>query len=62
MEAKVKLDTSYYEFLNFIQEVSKNSNSIQRSLIKRIYENYDIHNVKNDLDKKIARIDRLLIN
>ncbi len=61
MEAKVKIDTSYYEFLNFIQDVSKNSNSIQRSLIKRIYENYDIHKVKNDLDKKIARIDRLLI-
>jgi len=61
MEAKVKLDTSYYEFLNFIQEVSKNSNSIQRSLIKRIYENYDINKVKNDLDKKITRIDRLLI-
>jgi len=61
MEAKVKLDTSYYEFLNFIQEVSKNSNSIQRSLIKKIYENYDIHKVKNDLDKKIVRIDRLLI-
>ena len=61
MEAKVKLDTSYYEFLNFIQEVSKNSNSIQRSLIKIIYENYDINKVKNDLDKKITRIDRLLI-
>ena len=61
MEAKVKIDTSYYDFLNFIQDVSKNSKSIQRSLIKRIYENYDIHKVKNDLDKKIARIDRLLI-
>lgn len=61
MEAKVKIDTSYYEFLNFIQEVSKNSNSIQRSLIKIIYENYDINKVKNDLDKKITRIDRLLI-
>ncbi len=36
MEAKVKIDISYYEFLNFIQDVSKNSNSIQRSLIKRI--------------------------
>ncbi|MFX1320236.1 MAG: hypothetical protein ACFFAQ_01200 [Promethearchaeota archaeon] len=61
MEAKVKIDTTYYEFLNFIQEVSKNSTSIQRSLIKRIYENYDIHKVKNDLDRKIAKIDRLLI-
>jgi len=61
MEAKVKIDTSYYDFLNFVQDVSKKSNSIQRSLIRRIYENYDIHKVKNDLDKKIARIDRLLI-
>ncbi|MFX0042569.1 MAG: hypothetical protein ACFE8L_06630 [Candidatus Hodarchaeota archaeon] len=61
MEAKVKIDTNYYDFLIFVQDVSKKSNSIQRSLIKRIYENYDIQKVKNDLDKKIARIDRLLI-
>jgi hypothetical protein len=61
MEAKIKIDTSYYDFLNFVQDVSKKSNSIQRSLIRRIYENYDIRKVKNDLDRKIARIDRLLI-
>lgn len=61
MEARVKINTSYYEFLNFIQDISKNSNSIQKSIIKRIYENYDIYKVKNDLDKKIAKLDSLLI-
>lgn len=61
MEARIKIDTNYYDFLNFVHDISKNSNSIQRNIIKRIYENYDIHKIKNDLDKQIARIDRLLI-
>ena len=61
MEAKVKLDINYYEFLNLIQEVSNNSNSIQKSLISKIFKNYDIRKIKNDLDKKIAYYDKLLL-
>ena len=60
MEAKIRIDTSYYEFLDLVQDISKNSKSIQRSLIKTIYENYDIRKVKNDLDRKIAYFDNLL--
>ena len=61
MEAKIRIDTSYYEFLDLVQNISKNSKSIQTSLIRTIYENYDIQKVKNDLDKKIAHLDKLLI-
>jgi hypothetical protein len=61
MEAKLKLDTDYYEFLNLIQEVSNNSNSIQKSLIGKIIKNYDIRKIKNELDKKIAYYDNLLL-
>ena len=60
MEAKVRIDASYYEFLELVQDISKNSSSIQRSLIRKIYENYDICKVKNDLVRKIAYFDRLL--
>jgi hypothetical protein len=60
MEAKVRIDTNYYEFLEIIQDVSKNSVSIQKNLIRRIYQNYDVNNVKNNLDKKIAQLDKLL--
>ena len=60
MEAKIRIDTSYYEFLDIVQDVSKKSKSIQRTLIKRIYENYDINKVKSDLDRKIAYFDKLL--
>jgi hypothetical protein len=60
MEAKIRIDTSYYEFLDLVQDISKNSKSIQRSLIKTIYENYDIRKVKNDLDRKISYFDKLL--
>jgi hypothetical protein len=61
MEAKVRIDASYYEFLEIIQDVSKNSVSIQKNLIRRIYQNYDVNKVKNNLNKKIAQLDKLLI-
>ena len=61
MEVKKRIDKSYYEFLDLVQDISKNSKSIQKSNIKKIYENYDICEVKNDLDKKIALLDNLLI-
>ncbi|MFX1377956.1 MAG: hypothetical protein ACFFA4_02585 [Promethearchaeota archaeon] len=61
MEAEIKIDTNYYEFLDLVQKISKNSVSIQKELIKTIYENYDIHKVKHELDKKIAFLDKLII-
>ncbi|MFX1391247.1 MAG: hypothetical protein ACFE9Z_14370 [Promethearchaeota archaeon] len=60
MEAKMRIDIGYYEFLDLVQTISKNSVSIQKELIKTIYENYDIQKVKYDLDKKIAFLDRLI--
>ncbi len=61
MEAKIKMDMNYYEFLNVLQDVSINSKTIQKNCIRCIYENYDISQVKNKLNKKIAKLDRLLI-
>ncbi|MFX1503088.1 MAG: hypothetical protein ACFFDH_19160 [Promethearchaeota archaeon] len=60
MEAKVRIDTNYYEFLEIIQDVSKNSVSIQKNLIRTVYQNYDVNKVKNNLDKKIAQLNKLL--
>ena len=61
MEAKVNMDMNYYEFLGVVQEVSKKSKAIQKNLIKKIYENYDINQVKNRLNKQIDNLDRLLV-
>jgi hypothetical protein len=61
MEAEIRVDTSYYEFLDLVQDISKNSVSIQKTLIKTIYENYDIQKVKHEIDKKIAYLERLII-
>ncbi|MFW9971232.1 MAG: hypothetical protein ACFFDF_13650 [Candidatus Odinarchaeota archaeon] len=61
MEAKIRIDTNYYEFLDLIQNISRNSLSIQKRVIQTIYENYDIQKVKHELDKKIAFLDKLLI-
>lgn len=57
----MRIDTGYYEFLDLVQVISKNSVSIQKELIKKIYENYDIQEVKNELDRKIAFLDRLIL-
>jgi len=62
MAAKVKLDISYYDFLSMVQEISNNSNSIQKTLIKKVYENYDISHVKSALDKEIETLNRLIMN
>jgi len=62
MEARIRIDKNYYEFLDLVQDISKNSDSIQKNLIKTIYENYDIYKVKHELDKKIAFLDKLLLN
>lgn len=61
MEAKIRIDTNYYEFLDLIQNISRNSLPIQKRVIQTIYENYDIQKVKHELDKKIAFLDKLLI-
>ena len=61
MEAHIRIDTGHYEFLDLVQNISKNSVSIQKKLIKIIYENYDIQQVKQELDEKIALLDKRLI-
>jgi len=61
MEAEIRIDTNYYEFLDLIQNISKNSLPIQKRVIQTIYENSDIQKVKYELDKKIAFPDKLLI-
>jgi hypothetical protein len=60
METEIRIDTNYYEFLDLVQNISKNSVSIQKKLIKTFYENYDIQKVKHNLDKKIAYLDRIM--
>ncbi|MFX1571117.1 MAG: hypothetical protein ACFFB0_00040 [Promethearchaeota archaeon] len=60
MEGNKKKDMNYYEFLNVVFHVSKNSQSIQNNVIKKIYENFHVCQVINNLDKQIETIDNLL--
>ena len=60
MEVRVKTDMSYYEFLSIIQQVSKNSHSIQKKIISQVYENFDICQVKRSLDRQIEYLNGLL--
>ncbi|MHA2399215.1 MAG: hypothetical protein ACXADU_10055 [Promethearchaeota archaeon] len=61
MAAKVKLDMSYYDFLNMVQEISNNSSSIQNTFIKITMKNYDISHVKSALDKEIDNLNTLIL-
>jgi hypothetical protein len=61
VETKIGIDTSYYEFLDLVQKISKNSVSIQKKLIKTIYENYDLQKVNHELDEKITFLDKLIM-
>jgi len=60
MEGNKKKDMNYYEFLNVVLHVSKNSESIQSNVIKKVYENFHVFQVINNLDKQIEIIDNLL--
>jgi len=60
MEGNKKKDMSYYEFLNIVLQVSKNSESIQNNVIKKVYDNFHVCQVINNLDKQIEIIDNLI--
>jgi len=50
-----------YGFLTIIYEISKNSQSIQKDSIKKVYQNYDLRLYSLKLDKEIEKLDKLLI-
>ncbi len=60
MKVKTKTDLRYYEFLEILQQVSGNYKSFQNKIMKRVYENFDISQLINKLDRKIENINRLL--
>ncbi|UCC19001.1 MAG: hypothetical protein JSV62_12960 [Promethearchaeota archaeon] len=60
MKVKVKTDMNYIEFLGMIQQVSRSSESYQNKVMKKVYKNFDICQLKNKLDKQIEYFNRLL--
>ncbi len=61
MNELVENDVEYYEFLSVIHEISKKSQSIQKDLIKKVYQNYDLRLYRRKLEKEIAELDKLII-
>ena len=60
MDAEIEKNILYYDFLSFIQEISKNLNSIQKQARTIVYQNYDLCILKKNINKQIADIDKLL--
>ena len=60
MNELVENDVEYYEFLSVIHEISKKSQSIQKNLIKKVYQNYDLSLYLIKLEKEIAELDKLI--
>jgi len=61
MTELVENNVEYYEFLSVIHEISKKSQSIQKNLIKKVYQNYDLRLYRRKLEKEIAELDKLII-
>ena len=61
MNELVENNVEYYEFLSVIHEISKKSQSIQKDLIKKVYQNYDLRSYRIKLEKEIAELDKLII-
>ena len=62
MDAQIEKNISYYDFLLFIQEISKKANSIQNQSVTLVFENFDASVCKKKINKKIQNLDRLLAN
>lgn len=61
MNELVENNVEYYEFLSVIHEISRKSQSIQKDLIKKVYQNYDLRLYRKKLEKEIAELDKLII-
>ena len=61
MNELVEINVEYYEFLSVIHEISRKSQSIQKDLVKKVYQNYDLSLYRKKLEKEIAELDKLII-
>ena len=61
MNELIENNVEYYEFLSVIHEISNKSQSIQKDLIKKVYQNYDLRLYRIKLEKEIAELDKLII-
>ncbi|MFX1588620.1 MAG: hypothetical protein ACFFC1_10720 [Promethearchaeota archaeon] len=57
MDSKIEDNVQYYEFLNFVQEISKKAKSIQNNSIKVVFQNFGF---RNRIEKQIAELDKRL--
>lgn len=57
MDSKIEDNVQYYEFLNFVQEISKKAKTIQNNSIKVVFQNFGF---RNRIEKQIAELDKRL--
>ena len=54
-------DIEYFEFLNEVLVITENMSSIQKNKNRIILENYDLNFFKYNLEKKIAKLNKVLV-
>ncbi|MHA2008652.1 MAG: hypothetical protein ACXABO_21170 [Promethearchaeota archaeon] len=62
MESQARTDMKYFEFLFTIRQIAQNSQAIQKTVISKVYQNYDVCQFKNNIDRQIEHINGLLSN
>jgi len=60
MDIGMENDVEYYEFLNYVHQIYKKLELIQKDSISIIISNFDLYVVKKTLDLEIEKLDQLL--
>jgi hypothetical protein len=60
MAAQIKTGSDYYEYLDVVQKICGKIKSIQIDQNRIVYANYNIDICKNNLDKELKMINKLL--
>ena len=62
MDAQIEKALSYYDYLYFIQEISKDVNKLQKQSIMLVYDNFSSSICKKKINRKIKNLETLLIS
>ncbi|MFX1495996.1 MAG: hypothetical protein ACFFBH_00580 [Promethearchaeota archaeon] len=55
-------NADYYQFLDFVNKISKKAKLIQTDAAKIVYENYNLCIIKKELEMEIQKFAELLSN
>ena len=62
MDAQIEKTINYYDYLYFVQEISKDVNKLQKQSIMLVFDNFSSSICKKKINRKIKNLETLLIS